>query len=134
MLKNEGLAYRTIILVMFSICLIILEAEHDLLTIFNKIGHHSVMSHTLSLGMAFFLNIFGIVLTMGSTHVIAVRPDLFDRELIYLSIGGIFLSLMIENFAQGRNFHAVVECKNKAQCDIFIKFFYHFSMRYFDNL
>ena len=120
MLKNEGLAYRTIILVMFSICLIILEAEHDLLTIFNKIGHHSVMSHTLSLGMAFFLNIFGIVLTMGSTHVIAVRPDLFDRELIYLSIGSIFLSLMIENFAQGRNFHAVVECKNKAQCGILI--------------
>lgn len=70
---------------------------------------HCILSHALSLGMAIFLNIFGIVLTMGSAHVIARLPELFDRELIYLAIGCIFVSLMIENFAQGRSFHMVVE-------------------------
>jgi len=76
---------------------------------------HCILSHALSLGMAIFLNIFGIVLTMGSAHVIARLPELFDRELIYLAIGCIFVSLMIENFAQGRSFHMVVEVEsNKA--------------------
>jgi len=70
---------------------------------------HCILSHALSLGMAIFLNIFGIVLTIGSAHVIAQPPKLFDRELIYLAIGCIFVSLMIENFAQGRSFHMVVE-------------------------
>ena len=82
---------------------------------------HCILSHALSLGMAIFLNIFGIVLTMGSAHVIARLPELFDRELIYLAIGCIFVSLMIENFAQGRSFHMVVEVEsNKAQCRICI--------------
>ena len=95
---------------------------------------HCILSHALSLGMAIFLNIFGIVLTMGSAHVIARLPELFDRELIYLAIGCIFVSLMIENFAQGRSFHMVVEVEsNKAQCRICIptakiKVFWTFKM------
>lgn len=65
----------------------------------------SMVFRVISLGLALFLNIFGIVLVSSSAHVIALWPTLFNRDLIYLSLGTIFVSLMIENFAQGRIFH-----------------------------
>jgi len=112
--SHPTVQYTGIISLLFGITSI---AEFFLEASFVRKPNHCVMSHAVSLGMAFFLNIFGIVLTMGSVHVIAMaienKLSIFDREFIYLSIGSIFICLMIENFAQGRNFHAVVESRNR---------------------
>ncbi len=72
------------------------------------------LREALSMGLTIFLDIFGIVVITGSGHVISLWPWLFSQDLIYMSIGAIFLSLLIENFVQGQNFH-VLEPKIQEQ-------------------
>ena len=68
--------------------------------------------HVMSGAIAVFLNFFGIALAYSVTHVIALWPHLFNASLVYFGIGSIYVSLMIENFLQGRKYFQVNQGKN----------------------
>ena len=87
------------ILALFFFCLLILQLALECLK-----SSWNFKCHVMSGAIAVFLNFFGITLACSLTHVIALWPHLFNASLVYFGIGSIYVSLMIENFVQGRKY------------------------------